>query len=236
MTYNFILRKNDMNNERNIYTALAEHLRENQDRRSLVFYRSDMEIEALRGWLSPSGGTLETSSAPSTIDEVTAIIRGCVKCNDVREKKYGYGSGSNGVMIILNAPQMIKQPEKERLKKDSIDMMKRMMKAIGVDFAQCYTTNLYKCESGTMKPSDLYTQCAVIIKQEVEILNPRTVIVMGEIIPLKKIMDAAQHIRWFSIPHPIVLLRNPDMKSAAWNTLQLAKESVHRSDTGGRKG
>lgn len=222
-----------MEKERTIYRALSEHLRNTPDRRSLVFCRSDMEMQALRDWLTPAETAQEKPA--TTIDGIAALIRSCTKCDDVREKKSGYGKGTNGVMIILNAPGLIKQTEKDRMKKDSIDMMKRMMKAIDVDFEQCYITNLYKCESGTLKPSDLYKNCAGILKREVEILNPLAVIVMGELIPLKKIMDDATNIRWFSIPHPIVLLRNPDMKASAWNTLQLAKEYIHQPVPGGQK-
>ena len=149
-----------------IHTALIEHLRDNSDRRSLVFYRSDSEMKALNEWLTPSG---KGPAIPApTVEGIASMIRGCTKCRDIHEKKPGFGPGSNGVMILLNAPQMIKQSEKDRMKKDSIEMMKRMMKAIDVDFEQCYITNLYKCESSTMKPSDLYKNCASILQHEVE--------------------------------------------------------------------
>ena len=222
-----------MEKEIQMHTALIEHLRNGHDRRSLVFYRSEKEMKALHDWLVHPGSA--PAAPASTVEEIAAMIRGCGKCSDIREKKTGYGTGTNGVMILLNAPQMIKQSEKVRMKKDSIEMMKRMMKAIDVDFEQCYITNLYKCESGTMKPSDLYKNCASILQREVEVLNPRTVVVMGELIPLKKIMDASPHIRWFSIPHPIILLRNPDMKSSAWNTLQLVKEYISQPGSAGQK-
>ena len=103
-----------------------------------------------------------------------------------------------------------------------------MITAIGVDFESCYTTNVVKCETGDSlySPSDMFLNCEEIIRKEMMLINPEIAIVMGEIVALQKIINDSEGIAWYNVEHPLTLLKNPDLKRTAWNTLKLIMAKI----------
>ncbi len=197
----------------------------------ILLFRGEEERSFLASFIEG-----KTPAAPEQVPEgkhgVHALIASCAKCHDVTEKKYGYGTGENGIMVILNAPKMIGAAERKRQKKESVDLMRAMLKAAGIDFERCYITNLIKCESPVMNPSEMFRHCGDILNGEIAAVAPSIVIVMGEIVPLKRIVDANRGISWFSIDHPLTILNNPELKKPAWNTLKLVMSRMKDLGTG----
>ena len=106
-----------------------------------------------------------------------------------------------------------------------------MLTSINVEFSLCYITNLLKCEPAETihRPSTMFMECQHILKKELELISPRLVMVFGEIIPLQKIVHESEGISWFTIDHPITLIKNPDLKRKAWKTLQLVQAEMNGS-------
>ena len=192
--------------------------------RTLVLFRDDAERETLLRWLEPrprEGTAIAEAPMAQAPDRGVAE---CRLCGGAGEKKPGFGTGASGVMVILNAPKLITAEEKRLLKGDSIELMKKMLSAIRLDPGECYITNIIKCEPDvTAKPSEMFKNCEPFVAREIDEMRPHTVIVMGQIIPLKKTMDAHPGIRWFSTDHPVTLIKNPDLKKSAWSTLKLVR-------------
>lgn len=208
------------------YRKLGSYLADRALDRKLVLYRTEAERDALLRWLEPR------AAAPATVDvedaaaphDLGRAIHECTLCEGTLEKKPGFGTGTNGIMVVLNAPKLITAEEKRLLKGGSIDLMKKMLAAISLDPGECYITNIIKCEPDvTAKPSTMFRNCEPFMEREIAEMRPHTVIVMGQIIPLKKAMDAWKGIRWFNTDHPVTLIKNPDLKKSAWNTLKLVR-------------
>ncbi len=191
-------------------------------RKRLIMYRDDEELDFLMRWLQGERSSSEKGGI-LTRDELVDIIQNCRRCRDTHDRKLGYGSGANGIMIILNTPRMISQAEVKLFKSESIKLLKKMIQAMGVDFESCYTTNMIKCETDNSlySPSEMFINCEEIIKKEIALINPEIVIVMGEIVALQKIVNDSQDISWYNVEHPLTLTKNPDLKRSAWNTLKL---------------
>ena len=47
---------------------------------------------------------------------------------------------------------------------------------------------------------------------------------MGDILPLQNVVKSSSGISWFNTDHPVTLLKNPDLKRPAWETLKLVKK------------
>jgi len=105
-------------------------------------------------------------------------------------------------------------------------MITKMMKAIHVDVKACYITNMIKCESQRELPGTMFSHCQSLLAKEVELVKPLIIIVMGEMRPLQKIVKNSSGIQWFNIEHPITLIKNPELKKPAWNTLKLVKAAL----------
>jgi uracil-DNA glycosylase family 4 len=208
-----------MNKEYNNIAAVIEDLAR---RKRLIMYRNDDELDFLMRWLQGERSSTEKGGILAR-DELIDMIQNCRRCKDTHDRKLGYGSGANGIMIILNTPRMVSQAEIKLFKSDSIKLLKKMIQAMEVDFESCYTTNMIKCETGDSlySPSEMFINCEEIIKKEIALINPEIVIVMGEIVALQKIVNDSHDISWYNIEHPLTLIKNPDLKRSAWNTLKL---------------
>ena len=190
----------------------------------LILYRNDEELSFLKNWNpGKTAAIIESADALEPKDDsLQIIVKHCVKCGNVENKKAGVGTCENGIMIILNTPANISRIEREKLKDNSKDLLVKMLGAINVDFKQCYITNLIKCEAENSfkMPGLMLKNCEPILLREIKEYNPRIIIVMGDDIPIKKLLNEHKNISWHKIEHPVSLLKNPELKKPAWAILQ----------------
>jgi uracil-DNA glycosylase len=207
-----------------LYKDLAALLRDKFLRSRLILSRGAEELELIAGWVCRQERAVEEARE----DDIKKIIESCAKCTGVEERKFGIGAGLNRVMVILNSPQLVNLVEKKVLKKESVDLLKKIIQTTNLNFSECYVTNLVKCEVGDplMKPSQIVKNCEYIIDREIAIIKPRIIIVFGDIIPLQKIIKGSGDIFWYNIEHPITLIKNPELKRPAWNTLKLIVSKI----------
>jgi DNA polymerase len=209
---------------RDIYRDLSLIVKKSRYRDRMLLYRGEEELDRLTGWVCRAERAVDEVRS----DDLKRLVELCNRCASVEERKFGIGTGSNRVMIILNSPLLVNVVEKKVLKKDSVELLKKIIMAAHLSFNECYITNLVKCEisDSLMKPSQIVKNCEDIINREIEIMKPRIAIVFGDIIPLQKTIKDSVDITWFNIEHPITLLKNPDLKRPAWNTLKLIMEKM----------
>ncbi len=187
-----------------------------------VLYKTAEERVFLHGWINNN----VTVSDEVSSETIVSLIQKCDKCSKVKEKKKGFGTGANRIMVILNAPVMMNRIEITLYKNESGGLLRKMINAIGFELEDCYTTNLIKCESDDVltKPSDMIKNCTSILEKELAFYNPEIVIVMGEILPLQNIIKKSSGITWFNTEHPVALIKNPGLKRPAWETLKEVKK------------
>jgi DNA polymerase len=187
-----------------------------------VLYKTAEERVFLHGWINNNAIVTDEIDG----ETIVSLIQKCDKCSKVKEKKKGFGTGANRIMVILNAPVMMNRAEVTLYKSESAGLLRKMIKAIGFELEDCYITNLIKCESddALTKPSDMIKNCTLILEKELDFYNPEIVIVMGEILPLQIIVKKSAGITWFNIEHPVTLIKNPGLKRPAWETLKEVKK------------
>ena len=205
---------------RSIYGELSDYLKRAPGRDRVLLCRGDAERERLAGWTHPDS---EIAGEIARIDDIRGLIESCNSCSEVEERKFGIGTGTNQVMILLNAPTLVNAVEKKMLKKDSVELLKKIINAAGLNFNDCYITNLVKCDvrDALIRPSQAIQNCRRIIELEIGIMKPRIAVVFGDLIPLQKIIKESRDIFWFNIDHPITIIKNPELKRQAWNTLKI---------------
>ncbi|MCU0821258.1 MAG: hypothetical protein MUC95_02140 [Spirochaetes bacterium] len=206
---------------------LLRYINNRHYRRRLLLYRGGAELEFLKSWLNRDGSE-EESETLQKAGPVEELILGCNRCGNIYNKKAGFGSGENGVFILLNRPGAGTSVENDAIKRESIDLLKKMIKAMGLDYNECYITNVIKCESrdAMSRPSLMFGNCENNLICELEEKQPRAVIVMGSILPLKKITADYKNISWYSIEHPVSLVKNPELKRPAWDVLKKAMSEL----------
>ncbi|MBN2401533.1 MAG: hypothetical protein JXN64_03960 [Spirochaetes bacterium] len=208
-----------------IYTDLSSYINSLNSRRMLLLYRDGEELAFLKKWIQEQAYTntenAVTDSNPEN-DSLSDMVKKCVRCGNVENKKSGFGSGENGIMILLNTPAGISRSEREKLNTDSKELLAKMLGAINIDLKKCYITNLIKCEAENSfkRPGLMLKNCELILQREIKEYHPRIVIVMGDDLPVKKMINEKKDINWHRIEHPLILLKKPELKKSAWITLQ----------------
>lgn len=191
----------------------------------LLVCRNDEERIYLKRYVSSDNRSRkdgpETSLQPGKTAE-------CSLCRGIVDRKRPFGSGINGVMVVLNAPALTSKMEIDFYRAESAGLLKKMLGSIGLVSGECYITNLIKCETADplIKPSDMVKNCLPVLKSEIETVKPKIIIVMGEIVPLQPVVNTTRGISWFNTEHSISLLKNPDLKRPAWETLKLVKTKL----------
>jgi uracil-DNA glycosylase family 4 len=210
-----------------LYSELSAHIKDISTRERLLLFRGEEELEFLRQWISSKDEPLAIDE-PIADNSLAGIVKSCVKCGTVENKKPGYGTGKNKLMIILNAPGSISRVDIDRLRDESKELLKKMLGAISVDIMDCYITNLIKCEAGSSfnRPGLMLKNCESILKREIQEIDPDSIIVMGDDISIKRMITDKNSIKLFKIEHPIMLIKNPALKKSAWATLQLIESTI----------
>ncbi len=188
----------------------------------LLVTRDGEEREFLENWVRDEK---EPESFPG---QLLQEIEKCLRCGDAESKKMPVGTGKNGVMIILNSPRLVHKTEKILFRKEAGELLKKIILSMKLEFEECYITNVIKCESKNplMKPSSQLGQCDAVLRMEIEHVRPSVAVVFGDIMPLQKIVKESKSMVWFNVEHPITLIKNPELKKGAWNTLKLAMREI----------
>ncbi|MDX9896557.1 uracil-DNA glycosylase [Desulfofustis limnaeus] len=124
-------------------------------------------------------------------------------------------------------------------------MVERMKTALGLSPDHVYVTSLIKCGvPAAVRPSlEQAKTCSRYVRRQVELLQPEVVCAMGTFAAqvLTGIDRPLSMLRGRVLPgglgdesqlvvvptyHPTFLLQNPDMKSAAWQDLQLVMKKL----------
>ena len=112
---------------------IAHYIKRAAPEGKLLFYRSAGEREFLSRWLSSPPKKPQMTGAPDVIGGIADMISECSICKNAHDKKFGYGSGENGILVILNAPSMISLSNKMAVKNESLSLLKKMLNAINVE-------------------------------------------------------------------------------------------------------
>ncbi len=208
----------------NLYRELISHIHTMDLNNRLLIFRNSDELSFLNAWMDKQPDVLDRDKNKNnfTFDEQ---LQNCDKCRNVSNKKPGFGTGKNGILIVLNRPKIFSGSDKDQLKTSSINLLKKMINAIEVSLEECYTTNLIKCESSDTlnRPSIMYNNCENLFVRELKEKSPSIIIVMGNDLPLKKLKNENKDIAWYSIEHPVSLIKTPALKRNAWETLKKIK-------------
>ncbi len=211
-----------MNNIHNQLTSYVQYL---NSRGRLLLYRDEDELSFLKKWITSK----EKSNIEDLPDEkensLVYLLNNCTKCGKATQKRHGWGNGENGIMLIMNTPLNISIFERDQLKDKSKDLLINMLKAIDIKIKECYVTNMIKCETeGTAyTPGIMLKNCAPILIKEIKEFNPNSIIVMGDDIAIKRIVNDNSNMNWFRIDHPLSIIKNTNLKRKAWETLQKIK-------------
>ncbi len=193
-----------------------------------------------------------STSAPSAeITELSAQIAGCRHCclHENRQVTTPGEGGQRPSLLIVGdwlAVHAGKMPGDAEIFGHEQDLMlAKMMAAIGLQQDEVFVTNIIKCSipASDHPTAEHIATCSSYLKQQIAVLSPRIICAMGTaaaqmligtsqpLSPLRGRFHPCQFPSAHEIPvmptyHPTYLLRNPEMKQAAWTDLQAIQREL----------
>jgi uracil-DNA glycosylase len=191
-----------------------------------------------------------------TIAELRQEIAGCRQCPlaETRQAQTpAEGNGESGLLIIADAPLSGNGKEaapgvrehagglsgKVRIFSGQADeLLTRMLAAISLERESVYISPLLKCLPAHPPQPEELQQCLAMLRLEISAMAPRIICTMGPLAartllgsgePLFKLRGRFHS--FLNLPlmptfHPAYLLRNPEMKKAAWQDLQAIQKGL----------
>jgi len=191
----------------------------------------------------------DSSKKINSLSELFEKYKACQKCALGKTRKnlvFGRGLSNPPVMFIGEGPGADEDTQGEPFVGRAGRLLTKMISAIGIERDDVYITNIVKCrppDNRNPNPAEI-SCCLPIIKQQIEILNPKLIVTLGNIPTKTLIPDVPgitkargkikQYEKWTVLPtfHPSYLLRNRSAMPQAWEDFKKITEFTFNSIQG----
>ena len=182
----------------------------------------------------------------NSLSELFEKYKACQKCalGQTRKKLvFGRGLSNPPIMFIGEGPGADEDSQGEPFVGRAGRLLTKMISSIGIERDDVYITNIVKCrppENRNPTPAEI-SCCLPIIKKQIEILNPKLIVTLGNI-PTKTFINDALGItkahgkiehykKWTLVPtfHPSYLLRNRSAMPKAWEDFKIIAELAFKN-------
>ncbi len=176
-----------------------------------------------------------------TLAEVREELGDCTRCGLHANRTslvFGTGSESPRLLIIGDSPGEEDNRQGEPFQGEVGELLDKMLAAIGLTRKEVYLTTLVKCQppDGVPPSPEEINVCLPFLRRQITAVAPAVICTMGTLSSQMLLNTAKQliHLRgrfhsFHGIPlmptfHPEFLIRNPELKKAAWIDLQKIKK------------
>ena len=178
--------------------------------------------------------------------QLAAVAReacGCTRCglSETRTKVVpGSGSGKVPLVFVGEAPGRDEDLQGEAFVGRAGQLLTKVTAAIGIDRRDVYICNVLKCRPPNNRNPlpDEIEACSPYLVRQLEILKPRVICTLGLFatqlllntkMPIGKLRGRLFKFRGIPLLptyHPAALLRNPNLKRAVWEDVQLLRKTL----------
>ena len=157
---------------------------------------------------------------------------------------FGEGLATSPLMIIGEGPGAEEDRQGRPFVGQSGQLLGKLLHSIGIDRSDVYITNVvkYRPPHNRNPKSDEIQACFGLLNQQIEIINPKLIMILGNIALQTLLPQAPAGItkargklwtyrQWQVLPsfHPAYLLRNPPAIEKAWSDFKYAASLVFES-------
>ncbi len=182
----------------------------------------------------------------NSLSELFEKYKACQRCPLGKTRNnlvFGEGLSNPSIMFIGEGPGADEDSQGEPFVGRAGRLLTKMISSIGIERDDVYITNIVKCrppENRNPTPAEI-SCCLPIIKKQIEILNPKLIVTLGNI-PTKTFITDAHGItkahgkiehyeKWTLLPtfHPSYLLRNRSAMPEAWEDFKIIAELAFKN-------
>ncbi|MCA9729416.1 MAG: uracil-DNA glycosylase [Candidatus Eisenbacteria bacterium] len=164
----------------------------------------------------------------------------CALCKTRDKVVFGVGSAHVPLVFVGEAPGADEDRQGIPFVGKAGQLLTRIIAAIGLDRDEVYICNVLKCRPpGNRNPApDEIAKCTPFLEEQMDILRPKVICTLGLFAsqflletqsPIGKLRGRV--FEYHGVPviptyHPAALLRNPGLKAAVWEDVQLVRRTL----------
>lgn len=206
----------------------------------------------------PTGGKSKKTSreTSTTLADIEEAWRDCQRCGLHTGRHsivFGEGDPRAALFILGDHPSQTDDRCGKPFSDEAGDLLTRMLAAIGLQRSEVFITNLVKCHAGgnqPLRPEEIKA-CLPFLYSQIDIVSPQIICTLGQhaaqallgssqtLLRLRgrfhdlKLARAEDNsgpspIRILPSLHPAFLIKNPEMKKASWEDLQLIQRTLKK--------
>jgi DNA polymerase len=197
----------------------------------------------------PSSGDLLTPSDLRSLEALADQYRDCMACDLGHTRSrlvFGVGHGRPRILFVGEGPGAEEDQQGLPFVGRAGALLTGLIKALGLTREDVYITNVVKCRPpGNRNPQpNEVASCRPILQRQIELLNPRLIVTLGNV-PLKVFKPSAAGItrerghpfahgpiKVLPTFHPSYLLRNPAAIETCWKDFKLAFALAYEATNG----
>jgi DNA polymerase len=203
---------------------------------------------AARADASRRSGSGLAGGAEAAWTALAAEVSRCTACalhTTRTQTVFGVGRRDADLLVIGEAPGADEDRQGEPFVGRAGQLLNAMLRAIGLDRAQCYIANVLKCRppgNRDPKPEESAT-CTPFLERQIALIEPRAILAVGRISaqwllqtdqPIGRLRGQVHSYGARGIPlvvtyHPAYLLRTPLAKAKSWTDLCLVRDLIASS-------
>lgn len=182
---------------------------------------------------------ISPTPSPSALAELGAELQNCRRCpRHASRTSTVFGQGNSGVrlMIIGDGPSREDDAAAVPFSGAAGELLDKMLSAIGLSRSQVYLTLLTKCFAESAPDAEAIEACYPFLLRQIEAIAPAIICTMGPLVsqkllhspkPLSHLRGRFHDFKGIALMptfHPDFLIKNQEMKKAAWLDLQMIQK------------
>ena len=188
--------------------------------------------------------SVPVDSPQKTLDDIRRELGDCVRCtlHEGRSRiLFGTGPSDARLMIVGEWPNLVDDAEGLFFSGEEGELLRKMLQAIKVDLSDVYLTNIVKCRASEENPpaQEHIAACRPFLLSQIDVVAPKAIVSMGPLacqallrtnkllIRLRGRVHKYKAIPLIPTFQPSYLIKNPEMKKAAWVDLQLVQRELN---------
>ncbi len=174
-------------------------------------------------------------TSPEELHQQAAACAACSLHNQRKQALSGYGAMPARLMVISLNPAPSDDETGQLISGQHGRLLNNMLAAIGLVPEQVFRTAWLRCTPriALKTTPEEQVRCAAFIRQELAWAQPQAVLLLGNSFydPARRwlLEQLIGHTPAFTVPHPAILLRQPELKAQAWHSLKQIKAALAKA-------
>ncbi len=174
-------------------------------------------------------------TSPKELQRQAAACAACSLHSQRKQALSGYGAMPARLMVISLNPAPSDDEAGQLISGRHGRLLDNMLAAIGLLPEQVFRTAWLRCTPRVALKTtpEEQVRCAAFIRQEFAWAQPQAVLLLGNSFydPARRwlLEQLIGHTPAFTVPHPAILLRQPELKAQAWHILKQLKAALAKA-------